>query len=123
MKVHNSVGVLILIAVTVTCIALSIGGAWAYMHLAPTLADQKLHAEMSRLQSAALVYKGRMASFEGVCKEVGVRSEYDCNESDVAFAISAERRDGSYYCLDSSGYFDIQILPIREHLSCKPSGF
>ncbi len=122
MKVHSGVGVLILVLVTILCIALFIGGAWAYLRLEPTLADQKLHAEMTRLQSSAAVYKGRMSNYDGVCQEIGVRPGYDCNESTIAFAISVERADGSFYCLDSSGYFDVQVLPIREHLTCKPNG-
>ncbi len=122
MKVHSGVGLLILISVTILCIALFIGGAWAYMNLEPRLADQKLHAEMVRLQSAAGVYKGRMSTFDGLCREIGVQRGYDCNQSAVAYAISVERRDGSFYCLDSTGYFDIQVLPIRDHLLCKPNG-
>jgi len=122
MKVHSGVGLLILVGVTVLCMALFIAGAWAYLHLEPTLADQKLHAEMKRLQSAALVYKRQLSDFDGVCKEIGVRLPFECNQSSIAFAISVERHDGSFYCADSSGYFDIQVLPIRDHLSCKPNG-
>ncbi len=123
MKVHSGVGILILILVTILCIAAAVGGAWAYLRLEPTLADQKLHAEMNRLQTSASLYKSRMSNFEGVCQEIGVRPGYDCNESTIAFAVSVERADGSFYCLDSTGYFDIQVLPIREFLSCRPSGF
>ena len=122
MLVHSTVGFIILVFVTVLCIAFIIGGGWAYLNYAPTLADQKLHAEMTRLQSAAMVYKGRMSSFDGVCKDIGVRPGFDCNHSSVAFAISVERYDGSFYCADSSGYYDIQGLPVREFLACKQHG-
>jgi hypothetical protein len=86
--------------------------------MAPVLADKKLHAEMVRLQGAAQMYGGRMDSYDGVCKDIGVQKNFFCRETAEAFAISVGRADGTFYCTDNTGYLSDQLLPVRPSVAC-----
>lgn len=119
MKVRSGLAFLIMLSITVLTISGLLGAAWLYLRFMPELADQKLQAEVLRLHAAAMVYRGRMSNFEGVCHDIGVRKPYQCNESTVTFAIAVERADGTYYCTDSSGQVKVVALPIRDRVVCK----
>lgn len=112
------VGYILLAAIAVVTVVVTIGAVWAYIYLQPILADQKLHAEMIRLQAAAQIYYAKIETYRGVCRDIGVRPSYVCRESDNSFAVTIERPNGTYYCIDNSGHFDEQVLPLRTEPKC-----
>lgn len=118
MRVRKEIGYLLLGVIGVASIGISLGAAWLYVRAEPALADQKLEAELLRLQAAGRVYAGRLKSYEGVCRDIGLRAGYLCQESEEAFAVAVERSDGMYFCADNTGHFGEQFMPVTSSPKC-----
>lgn len=104
--------------VGVVSVAAAFGSAWVYMKARPAVTDQRIAAELTRLQAAAQVYRQRMHSYDGVCRDIGVRTGYECTETTEAYAVTAQRLNGDFYCVDSTGHFGAQLSPVRPNARC-----
>ena len=118
MRVRKQVGYTILAGIGVVSMSGLLGVTWVYANFANIMEDQQIQGEMIRLQGSAKLYHRRLETFQGVCRDIGVPSQYDCNEDGQAFAISVENVQGLFYCIDNSGHFGEQILPIRNSVAC-----
>jgi hypothetical protein len=73
--------------------------------------DSLLQAKVESTAASANLYVGRMGFFEGVCKDNSVVAPVQCTESSTGFAVFVPLSNGTYFCIDRSGFRD--ILPQR----------
>lgn len=118
MRVRSDIGYAILGGIGVLSIIGLLGATWVYANFNSIMHDQVMQAELVRLQGAAKVYHRRLDTYQGVCRDIGVPLHYSCNENNDAFAVSVAKENGSFYCIDSTGHFGEQVLPIRDAHQC-----
>ncbi len=120
MLIRKDVGYAIVIGIGVLSIGGLLGATWVSANFTSIMEDQVKQAELVRLQGAAKLYEQRLSSYRGLCQDVGIQVYYSCNETEDAFAISVEKENGMFYCVDSTGHYGEQILPIRTNRACSP---
>lgn len=81
--------------------------------------EVKYRAEFSRLNASAVVYQGRLGSFEGLCGDIGVPEKFRCAESATAYAIETDLGTGSFYCMDSTGFTGKTRIPKGDGTACR----
>lgn len=118
MLIRKDVGYAMLGGVGVISIVGLLGATWVSANFTSIMEDQVKQAEMIRLQGAAKLYHRRLDTYDGVCKDIGVQINYSCNDSDSEFAASVESDKGTFYCVDGTGNFKEQLLPIRTNRTC-----
>lgn len=94
----------LLVVVLIVCVV----GAALYAVLSldaeDTATDASRMAEVTRLQTTAGIYFGRLQYYDGVCEAIGIQAGYSCHESGTGFAVETRLSDGSYYCADAAGF-------------------
>lgn len=79
----------------------------------------KVHAEQERLKNAAKIYHSRIRTYEGLCKDIGVRHPFRCNESESEFAIEVPSENGKFICFDSQNFSGELSGSISEATRCR----
>jgi hypothetical protein len=69
--------------------------------------DSLLQAKVESTAASANIYVGRMDFFEGVCSDISVVPPVNCSESATGFAIFTRLSNGTFYCVDRTGFRDI----------------
>jgi len=118
MLVRKDMGYAILLGVGVLTIGGLLGATWVSANFSSMMEDQVKQAELIRLQGASKIYHKRLDTYQGLCGDVGLQVYYSCNEGAETFAISVPKENGLYYCIDSTGHFGEQILPVRKTQEC-----
>lgn len=96
---HIAVGLIFLL------IAAAVGGAiWFLVVASPSFNAQDEQAQLKRMQVSAQLYRYRMTTYEGVCKDVGALGQFTCNETADAYAIEVWLESGKYFCVDSTEF-------------------
>ena len=83
------------------------------------ISDEITITEITRLQAAAKVYYSRTRSYDGVCSDIGVSADMVCNAGSEQYAIETALENGTFYCIDSSGFKGIQTFSKNNEMSCK----
>ena len=105
---------LILIAVA----AVAVIAIWALLLSVPKDEPVAEIAEMTRLQTSAQLYFNRVRFYTGVCRDMGAKPPYNCNDSETAYAVEVPLPAGGYYCIDSTGYSDKRVISKLNSPSC-----
>lgn len=81
--------------------------------------DTGIQANAERLRASAQLYYSRLFFYDGVCADIGVSRQFQCNESTTAYAIEAKLSTGKYYCVDSQGFSGVVPWSIGSHTKCR----
>lgn len=96
---HIAVGLIFLVLAAAVVAAI-----WFLVVASPSFHDQDERTELKRMQVSAQLYRYRLTSYDGVCRDIGALGKFVCNESSDAYAIEALLENGKYYCVDSTEF-------------------
>lgn len=110
---HIAVGLIFL------AVAAAVGaGIWFLVVVSPSLSVNDEQAELKRMQVSAQLYRYRLTSYDGVCKDVGAVGKFTCNETSEAYAIQARLESGKYYCVDSTEFAGELYISVGSGTRC-----
>jgi len=69
-----------------------------------TFNDFLLQSNVKGTEASARIWGSTMGSYDGVCSDIAVVDPVVCQESGTSYVIYAPLSNGTYYCLDSSGF-------------------
>lgn len=73
--------------------------------------DIARESQLRTMQLAAEAYRAKLLDYVGVCKSIGVDHEtYNCVERGEVYAIEAPLSDGTFFCVDSTGFAGINSI-------------
>lgn len=67
---------------------------------------------------AAFSYQKRNFDFIGVCEDTAFPDQIRCVENGNAFKLEAPKKEGGYFCADSTGFNDVISVPSGNTLTC-----
>ena len=128
-----------LIIALVIAIFLALTGLMLFSYLSNNINDTRTAWGYSSLANISILhnqkYLKQHGSYLGFCSEISVRlnleesawqgteerskDAYVCNMSDTAWAASVPRRNGGYFCVDSTRNPLAVTEPLKEQVSCK----
>ena len=118
MVIHRSVVFLIEAIIALMVVAAFGIFIWWLFDKESEVTDAQLRGNMIRLQASAETYYARMASYDGVCSDIGVPANFSCNEGPEGFAIETRLSSGLYLCVDKKGFVGEVSAPRRGVASC-----
>lgn len=75
--------------------------------------------EFTNTVQAAYSYPKRNFDYRGVCTDTAFPDYVRCVENGEAFKLEMDRREGGYYCADSSGFNGVVYESTGKRLSCQ----
>lgn len=66
--------------------------------------DSILQTKVEATVASANVHGGRMGSYDGVCSDIIIVAPVACSATTRAYAIFAPMSNGTYFCVDKSGF-------------------
>lgn len=78
--------------------------------------ERKLQIEL--LSKRAETYYSRLQYYTGVCKDIGVSTNFKCHDSETSYAIEAQLSNNSFYCVDSEDFLGVTKYSKRTATRC-----
>ena len=78
----------------------------------------ELKTTLQQYQSTADIYRGRTATFDGVCSSLVLPEEFNCHDNKDAYALEKRLSDGTYLCVDSNENFTERLYSKGEERAC-----
>lgn len=118
MRIHKNLFFLMQVLVVIIVVSAFSIFIWWLFEKESNIGDAQLRGHLLRMQASSEIYQGRMGSFDGVCSDIGITANFNCDESTNAFAVEARLPMGGYLCMDSVGFFGEIRQSKREAVSC-----
>ena len=111
---------LIKIFIVVVVAALLLGGFYFFFTTVPESEAEQIQktAELKRYHATANVYRGRVASFDGVCQGLLLSDDFTCHNTDEAYALETRLSTGEYLCIDTDGEVGMSFFSKESETAC-----
>ena len=81
--------------------------------------DLAHETQMKSLQFSAKSYKNKLTDYEGLCESIGIdREVYSCSENIEQYVIDVPLSNGTYFCVDDTGFIGVTNTPHGDSFSC-----
>lgn len=118
MVVHRNILFLIeaiIIAIVVSAFGMFI---WWLFEKESNIGDAQLRGHLLRMQASSETYYARLQFYDGVCSDIGLPTDFNCDETTEAFAIETRLPTGRYLCMDNTGFLGEIGQSKRDAVSC-----
>ncbi|MCB9819675.1 hypothetical protein H6789_03160 [Candidatus Nomurabacteria bacterium] len=118
MRVHKSSLFLmevIIIAIVVFSFGLFI---WWLFEKESNVSDVQIRGQMLRIQVSSETYYARLQFYDGICSDIGVPTNFNCDETTESFAVETKLPNGRYLCIDNTGFLGEIGQSKRDAVSC-----
>lgn len=97
----------------------SLFGDFTVSHSTQSPVDIDRESNLRTMQISAQAYRGKLLDYGGLCRSIGVDNKtYHCTENTETYAIEAQLSDGSYFCVDSTGFAGVRYTSYGKVPQC-----
>ena len=83
-----------------------------------SVADSILQTKVDSTVASARIYRKRMGTYDGVCRDITVVAPVACKETNEQFVIFVPLSNATEYCVDSTGKVSNAVDPSPEAVRC-----